>query len=119
MKRVLFIAVILFVFVAMVSCAGKWYRGEKVLRARGVVESYEPGKTINLKPGTSEQLLTMEGTNYVRVPENAPPVEYVYAITPDTEVKGEIKKGVRVLIRYTQIGTGVEAAKTAVSVDAY
>ena len=83
--------------------------------------SYEPGKVINLQPGMAETLYEQGGrggADYQAAPANAPPQVFAYAITPDTEVKGEIKPGTRVLIRYTQMGRGDSATKTAVSIDA-
>ena len=114
MKRILLVSVVLFIFVATVSCAG-WYTGGKVFRARGIVAAYEPGKMISLQPGMT--FLEVEGPDYAAAPANTPPEVFAYAITPDTELKGEIKPGIRVLIRYTQKGKGDGAQKTAVSID--
>ena len=115
MKRILLVSIVLSVFLAMVSCAGM-HTGQKVLRARGAVAVYEPGKMVSLQGGM--EMIKTEGTDYIAAPPNAPAQVFEYAITPDTEVKGEIKPGIRVLIRYTQIGKGDNAQKTAVSVDA-
>jgi hypothetical protein len=71
---------------------------------------------ISLKPGAAEVQYTADG-DYIAAPENAPKPVFDYAITPDTEMKGTIKPGTRVIIRYTQVGTGDTAPKTAVSVD--
>ena len=74
MKRILLVSVVLFVFVAMVACATT-PSGQKILRARGTVLSYEPGKMINLKPGAAEIEYT-GGGDYVAAPENAPPAVF-------------------------------------------
>jgi hypothetical protein len=113
MKKILLVSVVLFVFVAMVSCAGM-YTGQKVFRARGTVAAYEPGKMISLHAGMA--VLEVEG-EYGDATPSAPPEVFAYAITPSTELKGEIKPGTRVLIRYTQMGKGDGAQKTAVTID--
>lgn len=116
MKKVLFISGVVFIFLAMVSCAGKvagMHSGETVMKARATVAAYEPGKWIKVPSGMPQ--LIMKGTDSVPNPDY---VEYVTCdITPATEVKGEIKPGVRVLIHYTQIGKGPGSQATAVSIE--
>jgi hypothetical protein len=117
MKRILLVSIVLFVFLAMVSCMGASH-GEKVLRARGTVATYNPGKQITLEPGLTETPQHVGGDNYIAVPADAPTPVFEYAITPATEVKGTIEPGIRVLIRYTQVGSGDMAERTAVSIEA-
>ena len=99
------------VFVAMAACAGMTPAGQKILRARGTVESYEPGKMLTFSDKMEVAGFSDEGeTMVVASPK---PGEYSYVITPATDVKGNITKGVRVLVRYTEAG----GVKTAVSVE--
>lgn len=115
MKRIALISLVLFVFMVIVSCAGKTSTGQKVFRARGTVESYEPGRVITLVRGATETQTT--GTDYVAPDKNAPPEVFAYQITSDTELRGQVKAGIRVLIRYTETGSGPTAQRTALSID--
>ena len=111
MKKILVISFVLFVFLAMVSCAGVTPAGDKILRVRGTVDAYTPGKTISLAEKMEVTAFTNEGdTVNVATPK---PGEYTFMITPATDVKGTITSGIRVLIRYTESG----GAKTAVSIE--
>ena len=113
MRKIWVVSIMVFVFLTMAACAGMQKGGERVLRARGAVAAYEPGKMIKLAAGLD---LMGEKDRADRPPGSAYAPEY--AITPATEVKGDIKPGTRVLIRYTQSGSGPEAPKTAISIDA-
>jgi hypothetical protein len=117
MKRILFVSFVLFVFLAMVSCMGASH-GEKVLSARGTVATYDPGKKITLQSGITGIPQRVGPDTYIAVPPDAPEPVFAYAITPATEVKGTIEPGIRVVIRYTQVGGGDTAARTAVSIEA-
>ncbi len=114
MRKIWMIWAVVFVLLAMVACAGMQKGGERILRARGAVAAYEPGKMIKLAAG-----LDVMGGEEERA-FKAPAAGYSpeYKITPATEVRGDIKSGTRVLIRYTQSGSGQEAPKTALSIDA-
>ncbi len=114
MRKIWVISVMVFVLLAMAACAGMQKGGERVLRARGAVAAYEPGKMIKLAAGLD--VMSGEEDRAFRAPAAAYSPEY--KITPATEVKGDIKPGTRVLIRYTQSGSGQEAPKTALSIDA-
>ena len=114
MRKIWAIWIMVFVFLTMAACAGMTKGGERVLRARGSVAAYEPGKMIKLATGLD--VMTGEEERAFRPPAAGHVPEY--AITPATEVKGEIKPGTRVLIRYTQSGSGPEGPKTAISIDA-
>jgi hypothetical protein len=110
MRKIWMVLLVLFVFVAMGACAGTQKAGDKIHRARGTVETYEPGKMIKFS-----DKLEVEGSEagqgyFAKAPN---PGEFTFAITPGTEVIGTIKPGERALIRYTGSGTG----KTAVSIE--
>jgi hypothetical protein len=111
MKKILFISFVLFVFVAMGACAGKTPSGQKILRVRGAVATYEPGKMLKL-----EDRMEIEGFSEAgdfTVIATPTPGEYTFVITPATDVKGNIDPKDRVLIRYTETG----GAKTALSIE--
>ncbi len=116
MKRVLVISFVLFVFLAMVSCGGKvagMHSGETVMQARATVAEYEPGKSIKVPSGM--QQLIYKGSEPIPNPDYVPYI--TCEITPATQVKGEIKPGVRVLIHYKQFGKGPASQATAVSIE--
>ena len=115
MRKIWVIWIMVFVFLTMAACAGMTKGGERILRARGAVAAYEPGKMIKLAAGLD--VMDSEEERSFRPP--AAGYAPQYAITPATEVKGEIKPGTRVLIRYTKSGSGPEAPKTALSIDAH
>ncbi len=117
MRKIWLLLIVAFVFVTMGACASMYSKGERVFRARGTVASYEPGKAIKLKPGYTDRL-ELEGANWELIPPNANLSEFEYAIVPDTEVKGSIQPGKRVLIRYTKAGPEGPTQKTARSIDA-
>ena len=112
MRKIWLISIIAFVFLAMAACAGMHTAsGERVFRARGTVEAYEPGKMLRFASKLEVEGYSDEGD--VQNVSPSTPEEFTFVITPDTDVKGTIAKDVRVLIRYT--GTG--SVKTAVSVE--
>ena len=111
MKKTWMVLFVLVVFLAMAACAGMTKGGEKIHRVRGSVDAYEPGKMISLAEKMELEGFSDEGESVVVAPKN--PGEYRFAITPATDVKGTIQKGVRVLIRYTESA----GTKTAVSVE--
>ena len=111
MKKIWMVWFVLVVFLVMGACAGMTKGGEKIHRARGAVDTYEPGKMLRLADKMEIEGFSDEGETVVVAPKN--PGEYTFAITPATDVKGTITKGVRVLVRYTESG----GAKTAVSIE--
>jgi hypothetical protein len=110
MKKTWMVWLVLAVFLAMAACAGMQKGGEKIHRARGTVDAYEPGKMIKLSDKMEVQGSEAGQGYFAKVPN---PGEYTFAITPATEVIGTPKPGERALIRYTGSGTG----KTAVSIE--
>jgi hypothetical protein len=114
MKKILFISVVLFVFLAMAACAGVTPGGERIHKARGHVDTYEPGKTIKLKEGLDVQ--TYADSSFVTTTTGV----YVFTIDPATKVTGDIKPGIRVLIRFTDQGSGPTSQnpKYALSIEA-
>ena len=115
MRKIWLISIIAFVFLAMAACAGMTPGGEKIYRARGTVEAYEPGKMLKFADKMEIEGYSEEGEVAVMKPQNTG--EYTFAITPATDVKGTIKPGERVLVRYTQSGGMAGGAKTAVSIE--
>ena len=116
MKKILLVSVVLFVFVAMVSCAGMYTKGgDRIYRVRGTVETYAPGKMIKLAAKLEVQGYSDEGD--VQKVQPSGPDEFTFAVTPATDVKGTITPNLKVLIRYTQVGEGAAAQKTAVSIE--
>ncbi len=111
MKRTWMILLVVFVFVGMAACAGMTPSGQKILRARGTVDAYEPGKMLTFANAMEIEGYSDEGE--VMVVASPKPGEYSYVITPATDVKGTITKGVRVLVRYTEAG----GVKTALSIE--
>ncbi len=95
----------------MAACAGLTPSGEKIYRARGTVDTYEPGKMLKFADKLEIEGYSDEGEVAVMKPTD--PNQYTFAITPATDVKGTITKDVRVLVRYTQTG----GTKTAVSIE--
>ncbi len=118
MRKIWLISILAFAFLPMVACATT-PKGERVLRARGTVAAYEPGKMISLRAGMGD-MEYMEQASITGEYKPAPPVPQpvLFSISSDTEVHAGIKPGIRVLIRYTQVGQGDSAARTAVSIDA-
>jgi hypothetical protein len=111
MKKIWMVWFVLVVFLVMGACAGMTKSGEKIHRARGTVDAYEPGKMLKLSDKMEIEGFGDEGdTVVVAAPK---PGEYTFALTPATDVKGTITKNVRVLVRYTESG----GAKTAVSIE--
>ncbi len=111
MKRTWMILLVAFVFVGMAACAGMTPSGQKIFRARGTVEAYEPGKMLTFANTMEIEGYTDEGE--ATVVASPKPGEYSYVLTPATDVKGTITKGVRVLVRYTEAG----GVKTAISIE--
>ena len=111
MRKIWMVLLVLFVFLAMAACAGMTPSGQKILRARGTVDAYEPGKVLKLAEKMDIEGFSDEGETMIVAPKN--PGEYTFAITPATDVKGTITKDVRVLVRYTESG----GAKTALSIE--
>ena len=96
MKKMAVLCILVFAFMALVSCAGP----DKVYRARATVAEYQAGKFI--KVPSDLPTVIMQGTNTVRNPDY---VEfYTCDITPQTEVKGDIKPGTRVILEYKLLG---------------
>jgi len=111
MKKTWMVWFVLFVLVAMGACAGKTPSGEKILRVRGAVETYEPGKMLKLEDRMEIEGFSEQG-EYMVI-KDPTPGEYTFMITPATDVKGNIDPKDRVLIRYTETG----GVKTAVSIE--
>ncbi len=107
------VLMVLVVFLAMAACAGVTPAGDKIPRAKGYVEAYEPGKMIKLAMGLQVQEYTEQEFKVV-----TDTGQWVFDITLATELKGEIKPGIRVLIRYTALGSGAQGPKTGVSIEA-
>ncbi len=114
MRKIWLIAIVAFVFLAMLACAHT-PTGQRIFRARGTVETYEPGKVLTFSDRLEIEGYSDEGD--VAQMKAGAAGEYTFAITPDTDVKGTITKGVRVLVRYTQAGGMAGGAKTAVSIE--
>ncbi len=96
MKKIAVLCVLIFAFGVLVSCAGSG----KVLKARATVADYQQGKSIKVPSGLPTNIT--KGTDTIRNPDY---VEfYTCNITPQTEVKGDIKPGTRVLIHYKLLG---------------
>ncbi len=110
-RRIWMVMLVLGVFVVMAACAGMTKSGEKIYRARGTVEAYEPGKMLTFANAMEIEGYSDEG-EVVKV-ASPKPGEYSYVVTPATDVKGTITKGVRVLVRYTEAG----GVKTAISIE--
>ena len=110
-RRIWMAMLVLGVFVAMAACAGMTPAGQKIFRARGTVEAYEPGKMLSFTHTMEIAGFSDEGEAMVVSSPKAG--EYSYVVTPATDVKGSITKGVRVLVRYTEAG----GVKTAVSIE--
>ncbi len=110
-RRIWMVLLVVGVFVAMAACAGMTPAGQKILRARGTVESCEPGKMLTF--GNTMEIEGYSDEGEVMVVASPKPGEYSYVITPATDVKGTITKGIRVLVRYTEAG----GVKTAISIE--
>jgi hypothetical protein len=110
-RKIWMVLLVLFVFLAMAACAGMTPSGQKILRARGTVDAYEPGKMLRFAEKMEIEGFGDEGNTVMVSPKN--PGEYTFVVTPATDVKGTITPGIRVLVRYTESG----GAKTAVSVE--
>ena len=115
MRKIWVISSMVLVFLAMAACGGMYQGGERVFRARGTVTAYEPGKMIKLAEGLEVTRGTTTEINYYTA---APTYSPQYVITPATEVIGEVKPGIRVLIRYKMSGLERESPKTALSIEA-
>ena len=110
MRKIWLISIVGLVFLAMAACA-TMPTGERIFRARGTVEAYEPGKMLKFSDRLEIASYSDEGEVTVMKPTNTS--EYTFAITPATDVKGNITPGVRVVVRYTQAG----GQQTAVSIE--
>ena len=110
MKKMAVLFIVVFAFMALVSCAGP----DKVYRQRATVAEYQPNKFI--KVPSDLPTVIMQGTNTVRNPNY---VEfYTCDVTPQTEIKGDIKPGTRVFVEYKLAGERGPGAKcTATSID--
>jgi len=108
MKKILVVLVALFAMVAFISgvvaqdkkadkpaAAAAKPKAQKVLKVTGTVASYEAGKTITVK---------------------AKDKELAFDIAADAKVKGEVKEGAKVTVRYKKDGDKTVA--TAISVAA-
>ncbi len=74
------------------------HRQDVKIADRSEVEGFtEEGEVVVMKPGAAG--------------------EYTFAITPASDVKGTIKSGEPVLVRYTQSGGRAGGKKTAVSIE--
>ncbi len=123
MRRIWLISILGFVFLTMAACSSMYTsKGDRIYRVRGVVALYNQGKLIELQPGMTQMKTRTETENQMTdivAPERAlTPADYKYAITPATDLHGDIKPGSRVLIRYTEKGSGDYIQRTAVSIDA-
>jgi len=114
MRKIWLISIVAFVFLAMAACAHT-PSGQRIYRVRGTVETYDPGKMIKLASKLEVEGYSDEGDIQKVTPSG--PDEFTFAIAPATDVKGTITPNVRVLIRYTQVGEGAAAQKTAVSIE--
>ena len=113
MKKIWMVLIVSFVFLTMAACAGVTPAGDRIFRAVGKVATYEPGKVIKLQEGLEVTDLA-DGKQLIGTTG-----EYIFDITAATEVKGDIKPGDRVRVRYTAVGPGHgPGPKTAVSIEA-
>ena len=108
MRKILIILVALFAMVAFASGviaqekkaeqpapAAEKAKAVKAIRAFGTVSAYEAGKTITVK-GKKEK-------------------EWTFDIAPDAKIKGEVKEGAKVQVRYKKEGDKMIATSIAVS----
>ena len=107
MKKLFFVMLAL---LAMVAFVGGVSAAEKVSTIHGKVDAYEPGKMLKLNSGYTG---SVDFSSDEPKPEVAPG-EWVFKITPNTKVTGDIEKGSKVTVKYTgKMGAG---EMTAVSV---
>ena len=107
MKKILFVSLALLLmgaFVGGVSAA------EKVSTIHGKVDAYEAGKMLKLYGGYTG---SVDFSGDEPKPEVAKG-DWVFKVTSDTKVKGDIKQGSKVTVKYTgKMGAG---EMTAVSI---
>ena len=108
MRRILIILVALFAMVAFVggvvaqtpapapapAPAPEKAKPVKAMRAFGTVSAYEAGKTVMVKGKKAE---------------------WTFDIAPDAKIKGEVKEGAKVQVRYKKEGDKMIATSIAVS----
>ncbi len=111
MKKVV-VLVFIFALLAMGACAGM-NTGGTVNADRVTVAAYEPGKSLTVEWINAP----ISSTQQYQTAKPAGPTTVTLEITPQTEVKGEIKPGVRVLVRYLQYGKGEGSYLRAVSIE--
>ncbi len=109
MKKILVVSFVLaFGLLAMVACKSGMMGGPE--RIFGKVKAYEPGKTIQLFGGFQNDIIKV-GDDEEKNPE--PAKQWIFQITPETKVTGDINVGSRVTIRYTQDGSAMKAVSIA------
>ena len=113
MKKLCLIVIALFAFAALVSCATT-KSGETIQRARATVAAYEAGKSLSIV-WIDEPVSAQDTSDYKATP--AGPKTIKLDLTPQTEVKGDIKPNSRVLIRYVQYGKGDPSLVKVISVE--
>ena len=108
MKKLFFVMLAL---LAMVAFVGGVSAAEKVSTVHGKVDAYEPGKMLKLyAPGYTG---SVDFSGDEPKPEVAKG-DWVFNITSNTKVTGDIKQGSKVTVKYTgKVGAG---EMTAVSI---
>ncbi|HSR12477.1 MAG TPA: hypothetical protein VLS90_13635 [Thermodesulfobacteriota bacterium] len=112
MKKTWMALLMVLVLLALAECASM-NKGETVNQDRVTVAAYEPGKTIQVV-WIDDPVSAKSSDPKAKAPG---PKTVSLDITPQTEVKGEIKPGVRALIRYLQYGKGEGSYFKALSIE--